>query len=68
MTAEDVYAALHEVVGICGHCGKKKCPGRKQHSQLPGSVSMNQLDRALRIAAKATATNPDGMLERAASK
>ena len=60
MTSDDVYAALHEVAGICGRCGKKKCPGRKQHSQLPDKVSMAQVVRALQIAEEATVDNPDG--------
>lgn len=66
MTSDDVYAALQEVAGICGHCGKKRCPGRKQHSQLPDAISMAHVVRALQIAEEATADNPDGMLERAA--
>ena len=30
---------LHEMVGICGHCGKRKCPGRAQHSRIPETIS-----------------------------
>jgi hypothetical protein len=25
----------HELYGICGHCGKRKCPARQEHSKLP---------------------------------
>ena len=50
MTANDVYEALHELVGRCGHCGNRKCPHRKGHSVLPGSVSMETVHAALRMA------------------
>jgi hypothetical protein len=48
MTREEAIAAsdaiverLHAEAGYCGHCGKKKCPGRKKHSELPDRLPVD---------------------------
>ena len=40
---ERFFTALHAVVGICGHCGKRKCAGRKEHSVLPKILSLDDV-------------------------
>lgn len=37
------FHALHELVGICGHCGKKGCAGRKSHSVLPAKIDRESI-------------------------
>ena len=42
-TFGEVIDALHERVGICGHCGKRTCPDRHAMSTLPKSIKMADL-------------------------
>jgi hypothetical protein len=49
---DSFYDALHEVAGTCGHCGERKCPGKQEHSQLPGTISLSQIDQAIEQTAK----------------
>jgi hypothetical protein len=35
----EFICALHDTVGVCGHCGKRECPQRKSWSILPDSIS-----------------------------
>ncbi len=37
--AERILDYLHEKAGYCGHCGLKKCPGKRAHSILPDKLS-----------------------------
>lgn len=32
---------IHEHSGICGHCGKRNCSGRKSNSILPTKLPTN---------------------------
>ena len=34
---------LHEEFGVCGHCGKRDCAGRKDHSVLRGNVPIEKV-------------------------
>ncbi len=35
---ERIISALHASVGLCGHCGKKTCAGKKGGSFLPQKI------------------------------
>jgi hypothetical protein len=48
--AEKFHAELHERAGHCGHCGKRKCPGRKQHSVLPDKLKTDDVLAAMEAA------------------
>ena len=37
------FHALHEIVGVCGHCGKRKCAGKASHSILPETISLDNV-------------------------
>ncbi len=59
MTREDVllfvdsvWDALHDAVGICGHCGKKKCAGRKENSRIVRPITPDQLTAAFEAASE----------------
>ena len=45
--SDAIIMRLHEEVGYCGHCGKKKCLGRKQHSMLPEKLPLNAVLAAI---------------------
>ena len=38
-----IIDALQEQFGVCGHCGKRKCPGRKSWSRLPDKLLTEDL-------------------------
>jgi hypothetical protein len=48
LTKETFLSALHEQAGICGHCGKRDCAGRKDYSRLPDKIALNDILRALK--------------------
>ena len=35
---DKIFNKLHDMCGLCGHCGKKKCGGRESHSVLPKTL------------------------------
>ncbi len=41
---------LHEQVGVCSHCGKKKCAGKKSGSRLPETINTTIVLEAIRLA------------------
>jgi hypothetical protein len=43
-------SALHEAVGICGHCGKRTCAGKKNYSVLPLRIHLDDLTNAAKLA------------------
>lgn len=45
-----VFAHMHEEIGVCGHCGTRKCAGRKGHSKLPESIPLDTLVAAFNLA------------------
>lgn len=47
---QEAAETLHELVGICGHCGKKKCPGKQSHSTLPAEIPTTDVMEAARRA------------------
>ena len=49
---EKVFTELHNLCGLCGHCGKRKCGGREQHSVLPKSLPTNDVILAIERAFK----------------
>lgn len=49
-TAERILDYLHERVGVCGHCGLKKCLGKKQHSILPETLKTKTVLAAIKAA------------------
>jgi hypothetical protein len=56
-TWEDRFIdALHERVGICGHCGKSACPERKSYSTLPDTIRLDDVLSALTSAQPKTGT------------
>lgn len=44
------WAALHELVGRCGHCGKRKCSFRASWSILPPAIPVEDLNEAIKKA------------------
>lgn len=40
---ERIVTRLHERVGICGHCGKKKCAGKNGNSWLPQKMNVEDV-------------------------
>lgn len=52
-TLDEVWKQLHERVGLCGHCAKRSCPGRRKHSELPVKLSTDALKKAMNAALKA---------------
>ena len=47
---EKFWAALHESVGRCGHCGNRICEGQKDHSILPDRLKTEDVVAAMRRA------------------
>ena len=41
--AATIVDKLHEEFGVCGHCGKRECAGRKDHSILKGNVPIEKV-------------------------
>lgn len=41
---------LHERAGICGHCGNRKCLGKKQWSNLPDELKTDDVLAAIKAA------------------
>lgn len=39
---EAILIRLHEAVGICGHCGKRRCP-QPVASQLPAKLNVQDV-------------------------
>lgn len=48
--AERILDYLHDKTGLCGHCGLKKCPGKKQHSILPEALKTSTVLAAIKHA------------------
>ena len=48
--ADKFVAALHELAGICGHCNKRKCAGRKSNSRLPEKLNTDDVLEAIQRA------------------
>jgi hypothetical protein len=48
--AERILDQLHERAGICGHCGLKKCLGKKSHSILPETLKTSVVLAAIKAA------------------
>jgi hypothetical protein len=44
---ENIIDILHERVGVCGHCGKRTCPSRKDWSILPANIPLNDAIAAI---------------------
>jgi len=41
MTGLDrVLTALHDRLGLCGHCGRSLCPEKSSHSVLPDRLPL----------------------------
>lgn len=40
---EAIIEALHQRCGYCGHCGKKKCGGKKENSRLPDKLKTDDV-------------------------
>lgn len=45
---EEVIDALHEECAVCGHCGKKTCVGKKEHSTLPYMLNSSNVLEAIK--------------------
>jgi hypothetical protein len=48
--AERILDHLHERAGLCGHCGLRKCPGKKAHSILPETLKTSTVLAAIKAA------------------
>lgn len=48
--AERILDYLHAKAGLCGHCGKKKCLGKRQHSTLPEILKTDVVLAAIKAA------------------
>jgi hypothetical protein len=48
-TKMTIAARLHERIGICGHCGERRCHGRSSNSQLPLMISADDVIWALSL-------------------
>ena len=35
---KNILSELHKILGVCGHCGKKKCAERPRNSVLPNAL------------------------------
>lgn len=44
-----ILTELHELVGICGHCGARACAGRKSQSFLPGSIPYESVIESIEL-------------------
>jgi hypothetical protein len=46
---------LHDTFGVCGHCGKRKCPQHNSQSILPYSISkaLQHVEQRLRTESEA---------------
>lgn len=44
----EFWSEVHNRAGVCGHCGKKKCHGKEDHSILPDSISFDVLRDSVR--------------------
>ena len=47
---ETAITYLHDHVGICSHCGKKKCAGKQNGSRLPAQIPVDIVLEAIRLA------------------
>lgn len=45
-----IITELHVLTGLCGHCGKRRCPGKKSSSFLPGSIKTDEVIHAIDVA------------------
>jgi hypothetical protein len=57
MTPEEVVLnnlmlILHERVGVCYHCGKRTCAGRKSQTRLPLTIRTDDLCAAIETITK----------------
>lgn len=47
-----ILQRLHDIAGLCGHCGKRKCGGRTGHSILPERLKTDDVLAAINVDAK----------------
>jgi len=47
---DKIIDILHERFGVCGHCGKRLCEGRKENSTLPNKLPTSETLEVLRQA------------------
>lgn len=47
MDADEFWLALHDRVGVCGHCGTRSCAGRKSNSVLPKILKTRDVQAAI---------------------
>ena len=40
---EQFFRELHDIAGLCGHCGKRECSHRNTHSILPDTVAQDDI-------------------------
>ena len=43
ISSDGLIELLHDSVGLCGHCGKRDCHGRKGNSILPETIKTTVL-------------------------
>jgi hypothetical protein len=51
---ERIFTELHNLCGMCGHCGKRDCAVRATHSVLPDKLDRNNVIIAIERAFKQT--------------
>lgn len=49
-TAVVFWDKLHDLAGLCGHCGKRTCPQRKAWSGLPATLNLDHVIAAAKAA------------------
>lgn len=49
---EAILLELHELAGLCGHCGKRSCGGRHSQSFLPDKIPYEKVVEAIDKAVK----------------
>ena len=69
-----ILSALHDSVGVCAHCGKRQCAGRKSGTNLPRSIDTDAVIEAigvglskLQLTAGGAATEFDVLLDKIAA-
>lgn len=45
-----IFSKLHEMIGLCGHCGERICAGKKSNSYLPALISTDNIIAAIDLA------------------
>ena len=44
---DSIFVELHALCGLCGHCGKRSCPDRKNYSVLPETLKRDDVILAI---------------------